>query len=65
MGRFPPGGSPLICLAGRSVVHAGRRWKVGLGIKVRQVEEKAGQSTQRGQRKPLGCRQDRSGRTMC
>ena len=64
MGLGCAGRSPLVCLAGRSTLHAGCRWKVGLGIKVHQVEEKAGQSTQCGQRKPLGCRQDRSGRTM-
>lgn len=42
MGLGRAGGSPLVCLAGRSVLYAGRRWKVGLGIKVHQVEEKAG-----------------------
>lgn len=36
------------------MLHAGRRRKAGLGIKVHQVEEKAGQRAQRGQRKPRG-----------
>lgn len=59
MGRFPQERS-LVCLAGRSVV-AGRRWKVGLGIKVARWRKR--QDKHSAWAKPLGCRQDRSGRT--